>query len=41
MDEEETENIKLDNKIELYWRMFFEGNKGGVNDEKEILSLSL
>ena len=36
-DEEEVEYLILDNKREHHWRMVFEGNDGGVDDEKVIL----
>ena len=36
-DEEEMEDVKLDDKVERHWRVFFEGNYGGVKNDKEIL----
>ena len=36
-DEEDMEDLILDDKKERYWRIFFEDNNGGVDDQKEIL----
>ena len=36
-DEEEVEDVRLDNERERHWRMFFEDNDGGVDDQKVIL----
>ena len=36
-DEEKMEYIKLDNERKRQWRMFFEGNDEGVDDNKEFL----
>ena len=29
--------MKLDDEIELHWRMVFKDNEGGVGDEKVII----
>ena len=34
---EDTEDIALGNKIEYHWKMGFEDNSGGVDDEKSLL----
>ena len=36
-DEEEMEDVRLYEKIECHWRMIFEYNYGGVDDEKNIV----
>ena len=36
-DEEEVEYLILDNKREHHWRMVFEDNDGGVDNEKVVL----
>ena len=33
-DEEEMEDMRLDDEIDIHWRIFFEGGGGGVVDEK-------
>ena len=37
-DEEEVEDVRLENKRECHWKMFFEDNDGGVDDQKAILN---
>ena len=36
-DEEEMDNVNLDDEKERHWRMVFEDNDGGVDDEKALL----
>ena len=36
-EEEDIEDVKLDNKREHHWRMFFEDNNGGVDNKKALL----
>ena len=36
-DEEEMEDVRLDKKRERHWRMIFEENDGGVENEKSLL----
>ena len=36
-DEEDMDDINLDDKRERHWRMVFEDNGGGVDDEKALL----
>ena len=36
-DEEDMDNVNLDDERERHWRMVFEDNDGGVDDEKEFL----
>ena len=36
-DEEELEYFKLDNERERHWRVFLNGNDGGVHDKKAFL----
>ena len=36
-DEEQMEDVRLDKKRQRPWRVFFEGNDLGVDDEKLIL----
>ena len=35
-EEEDIEDVKLDNKREHHWRMFFEDNNGGVDNKKAL-----
>ena len=37
LDEEDMNDINLDNERERHWRMVFEDNDGGVDDEKELI----
>ena len=36
-DEEEVDDINLEDKREHHWRMVFEDNDGGVDEEKGLL----
>ena len=36
-DEEEMGDINLDNERERHWRVVFEDNAGGMDDEKSLL----
>ena len=36
-DEEEVEDMRLDDEMESRWRIFFEGNDGGVDNQRLIL----
>ena len=36
-DEKEMDDVNLDEEMECHWRMVFEDNDGGVDDEKALL----
>ena len=36
-DEKETDNVNLDDYRDCHWKMVFEENDGGVNDNKALL----
>ena len=36
-DEEEVEDVRLDKKRESQWKIFFEENDGGLENQKVIL----
>ena len=36
-DEEDMEDVRIDNKRNYHWRIFFEKNYGGVDNEKSLI----
>ena len=34
MDEEDTQNMRLDSEREHHWRIILQDNEGGIDDEK-------